>query len=149
MKQKNELDWNSHSLKWETWDEELITNGVPLKDNCYKFAYRRFPDYDRGGKKCFINTIYGNDEFFTTYIFIPCHTPYGKLEEWEYETWIGSKDDTALNGKVTEFVGKVIQGSGKVTKEDVYKDLYGVYNYVFHAPNECKIITEILKEEEL
>lgn len=145
MKQKNELNWNSPLLKWETWNEELVTNGEPLKSNCYQFAYRRFPDRDRDGKKCFINTIYGNDKFLTTYIFIPCHTSYGKLEEWEYETWIGSKDDTALNGKVTEFVGKVIQRSSKVTKEDVYKDLYGVYNYVFHAPGECKITTGVIE----
>lgn len=143
MKQKNGLDWNSPLLKWETWNEELITNGVPLKDNCYTHVYRRYPymDASKQNMKCFIgvNHIQGN-EYFTNYLFIPAETPYGPLESCEYEVWKGTDMDTGKNGEWTEFIGSELCDSGTLTKEDMDNC------FVFHGPLECRICTGLLIE---
>jgi hypothetical protein len=143
MKQKNGLNWNSPLLKWETWNEELVTIGEPLKGNCYPFVYRRFPDRDRDGKKCFIHVFeIETGVLYTEFIFISPDTLYGKLESWDYETFVGGYDDTALNGEITEFVGKELVNNGKVERggEDAPK------KFVFHGPGECRICTGLLIE---
>lgn len=147
MVQKESLDWNSPLLKWELWNEELITDGEPFKDNRYQFVYRRFPDRDMNGMKCFIHVFeIKTGVVYTDFIFVSSDAPYGKLEEWDYETFIGGYEDTALNGEITEFVGKELVEKGSVVREDYLKG--GVpQKFVFHAPGECRILTGVIEEK--
>ena len=137
------LTWDSPWLKWELWNGEIITNGKPLKDNCYPHVYRRYPymEASKQNMKCFIgvNHIQGN-EYFTNYLFIPAETPYGPLESCEYEVWKGTDEDTGWNGEWIEYIGSELCDSGKLTKEDMDN------RFVFHGPLECKICTGLLIE---
>lgn len=145
-KELSHLPWDSPWLKWELWNGEIITNGKPLKDNCYTHVYRRYPymEASKQNMKCFIgvNHIQGN-EYFTNYLFIPAETPYGPLESCEYEVWKGTDEDTGWNGEWTEFIGSELCDSGKLTKEDMNNRFDFL---VFHGPLECRICTGLLIE---